>query len=201
MKNTYTNFILNIKEKIYLLFKILLIFIIFYRIKKTNYIYNDNINLSKFINNNNFLMYKINQNNFNLLLNEKNTKIENLFFLIEIIPFIQKKIIINGNKNKEIFLLCKKIFKNKKKTKNLISLNKNDHYYLVKVFKEIIYYKWEIIPKINSINYLRYIVNNFYNEICLDIFDKALNFNLKIYIKVNKKDFSLKEINSLMSKY
>lgn len=60
-------------------------------------------------------MYKINQNNFNLLLNEKNTKIENLFFLIEIIPFIQKKIIINGNKNKEIFLLCKKIFKNKKK--------------------------------------------------------------------------------------
>lgn len=193
MKIKYTDFIFKIK--------ILLIFIIFHRIKKTNYIFNDNINLSTFINNNNFLMYKINQNNFNLLLNEKNTKIENLFFLIEIIPFIQKKIIINGNKNKEIFLLCKNIFKNKKKTKNLIILNKSDYYYLVKVFKELIYYKWEIIPKINSINYLRYIVNNFYNEICLDAFDKALNLNLKIYIKLKKKDFSLKEINSLMSKY
>lgn len=45
MKIKYTNFIFNIKEKIYLLFKILLIFIIFHRIKKTNYTYNDNINL------------------------------------------------------------------------------------------------------------------------------------------------------------
>ena len=74
-------------------------------------------------------------------------------------------------------------------------------YYLVQRFNEIINYKWEIIPDLNLINQLRYIINNFYNEYCLDLFDKALNFNLNNYIKINKTNFSSKDINNLMSKY
>lgn len=45
-----------------------------------------------------------------------------------------------------------------------------------------------------------YIINNYYNKICLEIFDKALNMNLNLYIRNKKKKISFKEINRLMSK-
>ena len=35
---------------------------------------------------------------------------------------------------------------------------------------------------------------------CLEAFDKALNFNLNNYINKNKNTFSYKDINNLMSK-
>ena len=47
---------------------------------------------------------------------------------------------------------------------------------------------------------VRYIINNYYNESFLEIFDKALNLNLRLYIQNKKNKFSLKEIKQLMSK-
>ena len=179
-------------------FKLIFITIIFYNIKK-NDIIND-INLSKYINNNYFIiMNKINNKN-NPVLSKNNYNIENVFILIEIMPFIKNKIIIKKSKIKEIFQLIKNIFLDKRNS-NIIIIDNKDYYYLVKRFNEIINYKWEIIPDLKLINQLRYIINNFYNEYCLDSFDKALNFNVNNYIKMNKTNFSSKDINNLMSKY
>ena len=49
-------------------------------------------------------------------------------------------------------------------------------------------------------NCLRYIINNYYNETLLNIFDKSLNLNLKRYIKIMKNNLSFNEFNNLMSK-
>ena len=54
-------------------------------------------------------MNKINNKN-NPFLSKNNYSIENIFILIEIMPFIKNKIIIKKSKNKEIFQLTKNIF-------------------------------------------------------------------------------------------
>ena len=133
----------------------------------------------------------------NIFLSKKRYNIENIFVLIETMPFIKKKIIIEENKNKEIFHLIKNIFMEKSNS-NIIIINNKDYHYLITKFNEIINYKWEIIPNLNLINRLRYIINHFYNEMCLEAFDKALNFNLNNYIKTNKDNFSYKDVNNLI---
>lgn len=189
------------QEKSYFLFIILLANIIFIFILNQNNNCNDNINLSKYINYTFFtIMNKLNSNDSSFLLKENNTRIENIFILTEIMPFIKRNIIIKEKNNKEIFQLCKHIFKEKKIT-NILIINKNDFYYFINNFNRIIFYEWELIPKINLINKLRYLINNFYNENCLNSFDKALNFNLNKYIKKNKNTFSFHDINNLMSEY
>lgn len=146
-------------------------------------------------------MINISKKNLCDLLNEKKYKIEIIFLLINSIPFIQKKIIIEKNKNKKTYLLLKSIYKNKFYNEEYIDIYKNDYYYLIQQFDEIINYKWEIIPEKILIDNLRYIIGNYYNEKCLEAFDKALNYNLRIYIQNNKNSFSYQEISHLMSKY
>ena len=63
--------------------------------------------------------------------------------------------------------------------------------------KDLLYYKWEIIPNKNLLNCIRYITNNYYNEYCLEIFDKSLNLNFKNYIKKKRNKLSLKDIHEL----
>lgn len=188
-------------EKTNLLIKIILSIIILLIIINIIYIDIDHINLVKNINNNFFkIMDKIKSKNINLNLNPKITNIENIFILIEIMPFIKRNIIIKKYNNNKIFQLCKKIFKDKKES-NIIIINQKDFYYFKKNFYEIVNYKWEIVPNITLINELRYLIQNYYNEICLEIFDSALNLNVNNYIQINKNFFSFEDIKYLMSKF
>ena len=138
----------------------------------------------------------------NLFINIKKTKIENIFLLIGIVPFLKNNssIIYKINK-KEIFKLFKNIFKKIKIKNKIIKINENNFKFFIEKFNELINYKWEIIPTKTISNNIRYIINNYFNESCLEIFDKSLNFNFKYYLKNRKKQFSSGEINDLISKF
>ena len=73
------------------------------------------------------------------------------------------------------------------------------HYFLEK-FHDLINYKWEFIPNKELLNNIRYIINNYYNNSYLEIFDKSLNSNFKYFLRNKKEYLSLSELNALMSK-
>ena len=125
---------------------------------------------------NNFIL--INKNLF-----KKHTKIENIFILITIFPFLKKEIIIT--KKNPIYGIFNKLFNNK--NNEVIKINKNQLNIFSNKFNELLYYKWEILPNKNKTNYLRHIIYHYYNEECLKIFDKSLNLNIKYYIDNNNK--------------
>ena len=186
----------------YIFFKSYILAFILYLKFDSNNIFINNFK-NEHYNNNHYVEFMINISKKNLcdLLNEKKYKNEIIILLINYIKFIKKKNIINKNKNKKTYLLLKNIYKNKFYKEEYIGIYKNDYYYLIQQFDEIINYKWEIIPEKILIDNLRYIIRNYYNEKCLEAFDKALNYNLRIYIQNNKNNFSYQEISHLMSKY
>jgi hypothetical protein len=67
--------------------------------------------------------------------------------------------------------------------------------------RKLLYYKWELIPKIFILNNLRHIINNYYNETNFKILEKSMYMNYKSYIQRNNKKMTYKEIKSLLSKY
>ena len=150
---------------------------------------------SQIYRNRNFYDY-IGQNykNINLLINIKKTKIENLLLLIGIFPFLKNnsKILYKIN-NKEIYFLFKKIFINKIIKNRFIKINENDFFYFIDNFNNLINYKWEIIPDEDIINNIRYILNKYYNESCIEQFDKFLNANFKNFLD-NKRNILIKKI-------
>ena len=162
----------------------------------------ENNNCNKIFNNINVNdnIYEITKN-IELLLNKKKPKIENIFILIGLFPFLKNNSTIMFKINdKEIYILFKCIFKNRKIRKiNNISIY--DYPILEENFNDLINYKWELIPNHNIQKILRFIINKYYNETCVDIFDKSLNFNLKNYINNRKKELSIKQIKQLMCKY
>ena len=187
---------------IYLFIKISLLISIIFIILEEKYIFIDGINLVNFINNKDFQFMKdINKNKFNLILSKKKNRIEIIFILIQAIPYINKKIIIEKKNNEEVFEILKNIFHIEKLKKDILYIRKNNIDYIIQNFKELIYYKWEYLPNTNLINSLRYIISNYYNENCLELFDKALNLNFEDYINKNKSNFTSKDINKLMSKF
>lgn len=143
----------------------------------------------------------ISENDKDSLLKIRASKIENIILLVEIMPFLKKDLLIYLNNNKDLFKLFKKIFYEKEIfNNNTLRITRKDIYYLIVNFNELWNYKWEIFPELEEINKVRYIINNYYNESFLEIFDKALNLNLRLYIQNKKNKFSLKEIKQLMSK-
>lgn len=143
---------------------------------------------------------EINKNN-EILLNIKKTKIEIIFLLMGIMPFIKNKSIINYQiNNKEIFKLFKNIFVNKKFKKS-IKINENDFFFFEEKINELITYNWELIPDKKVTENIRYIINNYYNKSFLQIFDKSLNLNFKYYITKKKKKFSIDHMKKLMSMF
>ena len=72
--------------------------------------------------------------------------------------------------------------------------------YLLEKFNDLINYKWEFIPNKELLNNIRYIINNYYNNSYLEIFDKSLNLNFKYFLRSKKDYLSLRELNALMSK-
>jgi hypothetical protein len=125
----------------------------------------------------------------------KKTKIENIMLLVKIIPFIKKDLLIYNNNN--LFQLFNKIFYGKQIINNTLRITQKD---IKETFNDIWNYDWEIFPELEEINRVRYIIKKYYNESYLKIFDKALNDNLKIYIKKKNNKFTSKEIKQLMSK-
>lgn len=139
--------------------------------------------------------------NINLYINMKKTKIETIFLLIGILPFVKNNSVITFKiNNMEIYKLFQIIFKKKKIKNKIIKLNENDLQFFIENFSYLLFYKWELIPFKKILNNIRYIINNYYNESCIELFDKSLNLNFKYYIQ-NKKILSLKEIMDLMSKF
>lgn len=140
--------------------------------------------------------------NINILLNIKKTKIENIFLLLAIMPILKNNsTILYKINNKDIFNLFKKIFINKKIKNKIVKICENDFHYFNENFYHFLRYKWELIPKKIILNNLRFIINNFYNESCLEIFDKSLNLNFKFFIKKEKNKLSSNDINNLFSKF
>ena len=139
-------------------------------------------------------------NNVNLLINVKKSKLENIILLLCIIPFLKNNsTLIYKIENKEIYKLFKKILYKKIKYKQ-IKLQYNDFHSFKKI-KKLLNYKWELIPKQLMINNLRYIINKYYNEHNLDVFQNTLNMNYKSYIQNKMNKMTYKEIKNLLSKY
>ena len=179
------------------------LFILFCSIKLKPKLINHSIN--KILNIDNFINYdifnqtqRININNINKLLKEK-SKIKNIFIIIILLPFLKSNKLIIKNFNKALNKLFKNIFINNQNN-TFIKLNEKYFNYLTLNLKDLLYYKWDLIPEFNLIQIVRYIINNYYNEFNLEIFDKSLNLNFKHFINNNYNNLSIIDINNLMSK-
>ena len=168
--------------------------------KKLNYIYE----YEKYCNNNVFInstfnFEKIEKRIDFLILNLEKTKIENIFLLIILFPFINNNTtLLYKIGNRKDYKLFRIIFKSNNIKKLNIICFKNLTF-LIDNFYDLISYEWEILPDKDLLNNVRFIINTYYNESFLKIFDKSLNINLKLYIKkINNLNFDI--INKLMSK-
>lgn len=141
------------------------------------------------------------EENINLFLNIKITKIEYIFLLIGTFPFLKSNSTISIKINhKDINKLFQIIFQSKKIKKNLII--KNNHFHVFKEkLNDIINYQWEIIPNQNITNFIRYIINNYYNQTYLDLFDTLLSSKFKNYIEQKKGHLSDKEKKNILCKF
>lgn len=136
---------------------------------------------------------KLNENDDFIILITENSNIKNIFLLLTIFPFINDKSSIKSNfKTKSIYKLFKNIFDNKKRFSKHIIFNKSDLKYLLE--------NHYTIPNHNFLKSTRYIINKYYNESFLMMFDLALNLNFEYYIASKKSKFSFNEISDLMSK-
>ena len=122
----------------------------------------------------------------------KKSKIENIFILISIFPFLKKEIIIT--KKNPIYELFK-VYNNE-----IIKINPKNKNYISLSFKYLIYNKWENLPNKNKTNYIRHILYHYYPEKCLYLYEKSLNKNIMYYIHNNREKISNEFIIDLMSK-
>jgi hypothetical protein len=154
-----------------------------------------------FFNNDNLFLDVLEINcNINLILNLRKSKLENIFLLLSIIPFLKNNSTLSYKINdKGIYKFFKKIFKKRIKYK-IIKLDYNDLYLFNKKMKELLNYEWEYIPKQLILNNFRYIINNYYNETNLDSFQNTLNINYKSYINNKINEITYEEIDNLLSK-
>ena len=139
--------------------------------------------------------------NINLLMNIKKSKLENIILLLGIIPFLKNNSTLSYKiNNKGIYKLFNKIL-NKKIKYKIIKFNYNDLHTFNKKMKKLLNYEWELIPKKFVLDNLRYIINNYYNETNLVMFQESLNMNYKFYIQNKKNEISYEEIKNFLSKF
>ena len=139
-------------------------------------------------------------NNINLLINIKKSKLENIFLLLGIIPFLKKNSTLSYKiNNKGIYKLFKNILNDKMKNK-IIKFGCNDLYSFNKIMTKLLYYNWELIPKKLMLDHFRYIVNNYYNDQNLILFQESLNMNYKSYIQSKRNELTYVELTNLLSK-
>ena len=154
-----------------------------------NFFYNDNIYND---------ILEINSN-INLLINIKKSKLENIFLILGIIPFLKNNSTLSYKiNNKGIYKFFRKI--NKKIKYKVIKFGYNDLFSFNKNMKKLFNYDWELIPKKLMLNNLRYIINNYYNDTNLIFLQESLNMNYQSYIKNNKNEITYNELRDLLSK-
>jgi len=141
--------------------------------------------------------------NVNLLIDIKtNSLIENLILIVGIIPFLKFnssiEYRINNRNIKDSFKL---VFYNKTIMNSTIFLYYYDLQVIKKNFVKIFKYIWELIPEKIIIDNIRYIINNYYDDVCVHIFEKSLNDNYEYFINKNKKIISDNYHEVLLSKY
>jgi hypothetical protein len=67
--------------------------------------------------------------------------------------------------------------------------------------KKLLYYMWELIPKQFMLDNFRYIINNYYKESNLKVFEESLNMNYISYIQNKINEITFEEIKNLLSKF
>ena len=141
------------------------------------------------------------KSNIDLLTNFKISKLENIFLLLGIIPFLKYNSTLSYKiNNKEIYNFFKEVFKNKKINHKIIKLEYNDFKAFNEKMNELLNYKWELIPEKFMLDNLRYIINNYYQESNFDIYQKSLYMNYNFYIQLRKKEITFINLVNLLSK-
>ena len=138
---------------------------------------------------------KINAHNFSQFYWSK-YKIENIFLLIAILPFLKTEVYITKNLDIHEFFKC--IFK-KSNDENIV-INKNSVIDFSKRCRQILFYNWEYLPSRNKTNYIRHILYHHYTENCLKAYEDSLNMNIKNYIDLKKDNLDNNLIQDLLSK-
>lgn len=164
---------------------------------------NYNCSLNLFTNNDFYEDIKEINSNIDILINIKISKLESIFLLLGIIPFLKNNSTLSYKiNNKEIYNFIKELFKNKNKKINhkIIKLNFIDFKTFNEKLEELLNYKWELIPKKIILDNIRYIIDNYYNESNFDIFQKSLYMNYNIYIQLKKKEIAFNNLVNLLSK-
>ena len=225
--NKKTKFLLGIeiKNKFYL--KILVVILMIMICRDNKYFNTININSSVciYINEVNDLL-DLHNSNFNCLytkfidlshLNEienyknkidkfilkaKNSKVENILILIGLFPFL--------NDNSTIYCIAKtrksyQIIKNLLKEAinhqhKIIEFKKINLFFLSNNFNDLLNYYWKFIPSLHLLNYIRYIINNYYSQNILYKYQRTINLNLKKYISEKNSTFSYNYLKILMGK-
>ena len=183
MKDKMYNIIKNIFIKFFLLFFIIAIILDEVNHKKDinnleNYFsqsickilyftINYNCSLKLFVNNDFYEDIKEINSNIDLLINIKISKLENIFLLLGIFPFLKNNSTLSYKiNNKEIYNFIKELFKNKNKKINhkIIKLDFIDFKTVNEKLEELLNYRWELIPEKIILDNIRYIIDNYYNE-------------------------------------
>ena len=140
-------------------------------------------------------------NNVNLLMNINKSRLENIILFLSIIPFLKNNSTISYKINdKVLYKFFKKIL-NKKIKNRIIKLDYNDLFFFNERMKELLFFKWELMPKQVILDNLRYIINNHYNETNSVLFQKSLNMNYMSYIQNKINEITYDEIKNLLSKF
>ena len=164
---------------------------------------NYNCSLKLFANNDFYEDIKEINSNIDLLINIKISKLENIFLLLGIIPFLKNNSTLSYKiNNKEIYNFIKELFKNKKKKINhkFIKLDFIEFKCFNEKLEELLNYKWELMPEKFILDNLRYIIDNYYNESNFDIFQKSLYMNYNFDIQLKKKEITFNNLVNLLSK-
>ena len=164
---------------------------------------NYNCSLKLFVNNDFYEDIKEINSNIDLLINIKISKLENIFLLLGIFPFLKNNSTLSYKiNNKEIYNFIKELFKNKNKKINhkIIKLDFIDFKTVNEKLEELLNYRWELIPEKIILDNIRYIIDNYYNESNFDIFQKSLNMNYNFYIQLKKKEITFNNLVNLLSK-
>lgn len=139
--------------------------------------------------------------NINLSIDIKKSSIENLLLIIAIVPFLKYNSTIHYKiNNKNIYLLFKNLFNYKRIKQGNIIIDINDLEIIKNQFDILLNYKWELLPKKEVLDSIRYIINNYYNDYCSQIFDTLLNKNYKYQIQNNINYMSQASFEKLISK-
>ena len=180
--------------EIFIFFKIIIILFIYYSFSKYNNA--DILNYPIFqIDEYKEYFDEINKNCFSYIFRSK-PKIENIFLLFVILPFLKKEVHIS--KHIYIHNFLKQVFDHNNNEKIIIS--NNSVIDISNYCRKILYYNWEFLPSKNKTNYIRHILYHYYPDDCLDAYEESLNMNIKNYFEQNKENVDYNQIKDLMSK-